>query len=75
MIPVEATEQTIAEILEGGEVTVVCRRSFRQPPQILDGVELGRIRRQEMKLNAVAVGLDPLLNQSRVVIAHVIEDH
>ena len=60
--------------LDGGEEAIVRRALLRRLPDALDAVELGRVRRQPLELDAMAIRREPLLPFLVEVMAGAVVD-
>jgi hypothetical protein len=65
---------------EGAELVEILGTEVRQVvllpvgPEVLDGIELGRIGRQELQLDVSALGFDPVAHQTAAMSLQTIPD-
>ncbi len=57
--PIEPPSQRCLEILQFRKELVVGNGSLGFPPDVFDGIELGRVGRQEMELNDIFLAFEP----------------
>jgi hypothetical protein len=72
---VELSEYRFNEFIEKGKVAIVSAKATNQLPDSLDGIELRAVRREKVKAQAMAMLIQPGLEQAGVMPPGVVENY